>query len=80
MLVSSQTAVKNVHGFEIAVRKEKLARWGLGQDTKYSPPCSKYALEMKLVFSCFYVFDITNTEIHTWIEYSKYHGMRLDKI
>ena len=33
-------------------------------------------LEIKLVFWCFYVFDIRNTEIQTWQEYIKYQGMR----
>ena len=49
---------------------------GLGRDTKYSPSCSKYALEIKFVFGCFYVFDIANTEIPTWKEYIKCQGMR----
>ena len=33
-------------------------------------------LEIKLVFWCFYVFDIGHTEIQTWQEYIKYQGMR----
>ena len=33
-------------------------------------------LEIKLVFWCFYVFDIGNIEIQTWKEYIKYQGMR----
>ena len=36
----------------------------------------RVALEIKLVFGCFYVFDIANTEIQTWKEYIKYQGMR----
>ena len=71
MLVSSQTAVKGGHGFEIAVRMDNLrgGDWGEIQN-------SKYALEVKLVFGCFYVFDITNTEIQTRKEYIKYQEMR----
>ena len=30
--------------------------------------CSKVALDIKLVFGCFSVFDIANTGIHTWKE------------
>ena len=44
----------------------EFARWRLGRDTKWRPSCSKSALDIKLVFGCFYVFDIANTEIHTW--------------
>ena len=43
--------------------------WGEIQNTKY-------ALEIKPVFGCFYVFDIANTEIQTWEEYIKYQGRR----
>ena len=31
---------------------------------------------IKLVFGCFYVFDIANTEIQTLKEYIKYQGRR----
>ena len=59
MLVSSQIAVKVGHGFQmgaIAVRMDNLrgGEWGEIQS-------SKYVLEIKLVFGCFYVFDIANT-------------------
>ena len=37
---------------------------------------TNYALEIKLVFGCFYVFDIANTEIQTSKEYIKYQGRR----
>ena len=30
----------------------------MGRDTKWRPSCSKRALEIKLVFGCFLVFDI----------------------
>ena len=60
MLVSSQTAVKGGHGFGIAVRMDNLRGGDWGEI-----PSSKYALEIKLVFGCFYVFDIGNTEIQT---------------
>ena len=65
MLVSPQTAMKGGDGFEIARQGRSFVRRGLGRDTKYSPSCSKYALEIKLVFGRFYVFDIANTEIQT---------------
>ena len=65
MLVSSQTAVKGEHGFEIAVRMDDLRRgdWGEIQNSAHRVP--KYTFEIKLVFGCFYVFDIANTEIQT---------------
>ena len=37
---------------------------------------ARYKLDIKLVFGCFYLFDIANTEIQTWKEYNKYQGMR----
>ena len=37
MLVSSRTAVKGEHGFEIAVRMVNLRGGGLGRDTKITP-------------------------------------------
>ena len=63
MLVSSQTAVKDGHGLEIAVRMDKLrgGDWGEIQNSAFS----KHALQIKLVFGCFYAFDIANTEIQT---------------
>ena len=63
MLVSSQTAVKGGHGFEIAVRMDNLrgGDWGEIQNNAHRV----HALEIKLVFGCFYVFDIANTEIQT---------------
>ena len=39
----------------------EFAQLRLGRDTKKCPSCSKFALDIKLVFSCFYVFDIANT-------------------
>ena len=58
MLVSSQTALKGGHGFEIAVKMDNLrgGDWGEKQNN---------ALEIKLVFGCFCVFDIANTETQT---------------
>ena len=78
MLVSSQTAVKGEHGFEIAVRMDNLQGrdWGEIQNNAHRVWSLKYALEIKLVFGCFYVFDIASTEIKTWKEYIKYQGMR----
>ena len=68
MLVSSQTAVKGGEGFDIAVGMENLRGGDWDETQKWRPSCSKHALEIKLVFGCFYVFDIANTEIHTWKE------------
>ena len=65
MLVSSQTAVKGGHGFEIAVKMDNLRGGDWGEIQKKRPSCSTNALEIKLVFGCFYVFDIANTEIQT---------------
>ena len=45
--------------------------WGKIQNNAHRQ-CSKYALEIKFVFGCFYVFDVANTEIQTWKEYIKY--------
>ena len=62
MLVSSQTAVKGGHGFEIAVRMVNLrgGDWGEIQNN-----ADRDALEITLVFDCFSVFDIANTDIQT---------------
>ena len=71
MLVSSQTALKGGHGFEIPVRMDNLrgGDWDEIQKKrkkkKKSLSCLKYALKIKLVFGCFYVFEIGNTEIQT---------------
>ena len=71
MLVSSQTAVKGGYGFEIPVTMDNLrgGDWDeiqkKKQRKKKSPSCLKYALKIKLIFGCFYVFDIGNTEIET---------------
>ena len=75
MLVSSQNAVKG----KTVLRSQsgwRFARWGLGRGTKKRSSRSKYALEIKPVLGCFYVFDIAKTEIHTGKEYNKYQGMR----
>ena len=74
MLVSSHNAVKG----KTVLRSQsgwRFARWELERGTK-RPSCSKYALEIKLLLGCFYVFDIAKTEIHTGKEYNKYQGMR----
>ena len=65
MLVSSQTAVKGGHGFEIAVRMDIWRGGDWGEIPNNAHRVSKYALEIKLVFCRFYVFDIANTEIQT---------------
>ena len=51
VLVSSQTAVKGGHGFEIAVRMDNLF------------VCTRDQACFRLFF--FYVFDIANTQIQT---------------
>ena len=65
MLVSSQTAVKGGHGIEIAVRMGILRGGDWGEIQNNAHRVSKYALEIKLVFCCCYVFDFANTEIQT---------------
>ena len=66
MFVSSQTAVKGGHGFEILQSGWIICAAKAGARyiiTHICPSCLKYALEIKLVFGYFYVFDIANTEI-----------------
>ena len=63
----------------IAVRMENL-RVGDWDEIQNKAHRVRNALEIKLVFGCFYVFDIANTEIHTWTECNKYHGMRRVRI
>ena len=65
VLVSSQTAVKGGHSFQIAVRIENLRGGDWDETQNGAHRDSKFALDIKLVFGCFYVFDIANTEIHT---------------
>ena len=64
MLDSSQTAVKGGHGFGDHNQVENW-RGGDWDETQNGASCSKHALEIKLVFGCFYAFDIANTEIYT---------------
>ena len=52
--------MKGGHGIEMAVTMDNLRG---GTRARYKEiPCSKYALEIKLVFGCFYVSDIANTK------------------
>ena len=67
VLVSLQTAVSGRHGFEI---RRIFAAWTGARYKNSAQRVLKCAHAFKLVFGCFYVFDITNTEIHTWKEYS----------
>ena len=82
MYVSSQTAVKGGHGFEIAVRMENLCsgNWDKIQNKDHRVPSThpRSSLFSPVVF----MFDIANIEIHTWIEYNKYHEekSRFDEI
>ena len=66
VLVSSQTAVKGGHGFEIAVRMDNLrgGDWGEIQNNAHRVR-SIHSRSTLIVFGCFYVFDIANTEIQT---------------
>ena len=68
VLVSSQTAVKGGHRFEIAVRMENLRGGGTGTRHKMALIVFKVCTRIEVCFGCFYVFDIANTEIHTWKE------------
>ena len=65
VLVSLQTAVKG-HGFEIAVRMDNLrgGDWGEIQNNAHRVR-SMHSRSNLIVFGCFYVFDIANTEIQT---------------
>ena len=66
VLVSLQTAVKGGHGFEIAVRMDNLrgGDWGEIQNNAHRVR-SIHSRSTLIVFGCFYVFDIANTEIQT---------------
>ena len=66
MLVSLQTAVKGGHGFEIEVRMDNLrgGEWGAIQNNTHRVRCI-HSRSTLIVFGCFYVFDIANTEIQT---------------
>ena len=67
MLVPSQTAVQGGHGLGDHNEVENW-RGGNWDETKWRSSCSKRALEIKLVFDCFYAFDIANTDIYSWKE------------
>ena len=63
---------KKIGGHRACFLTKCCERWiicavGTGARYKITPivleVSSKYALEIKLVFGCFYVFDIANTEI-----------------
>ena len=60
------TAVKGGHGFEIAVRMDNLrvGDWGEIQNNAHRNR-SMHSRSTLIVFGCFYVFDIANTEIQT---------------
>ena len=65
VLVSSQTAVKGGHGFEITVRMENL-RGGNWDEAQNGAHRIRSMHSMSSLFSVFfYVFDFANTEIHT---------------
>ena len=66
VLVSSQTAVKGGHGFEIAVRMDNLrgGDWGEIQNTA-DRVRSMYSKTTLIAYGCFYVLDIANIEIQT---------------
>ena len=75
MLVSSQTAVKGGHVFEIAVRMENL-RSGNWDEIQNKGHRVRMHSRSSLFSVVFMFFDVPNTEIYTWIEYNKYQGMR----
>ena len=77
MLVSSQTAVKGGHGFEIAVSMDNLRGGDWGEIQNNTHCVLKYALEIKLVFGRFYVIDIANTEVQNWKEYHKVRWVKI---
>ena len=64
MLVSSQTAVKDGHGLEIAVRMDTLrgGDWGEIQNSAHR---FRSIHSRSSLFSVVFVFDIANTEIQT---------------
>ena len=75
MLVSSQTADKGGRGFEIAVRMENLrsGNWDKIQNKDHRVRSTH---PRSSLFWVVFMFDIANTEVHTWIGYNKYHGTR----
>ena len=68
MFVSSQTAVKGGHGFEIAVRMEN---WVAGTGTRYKIKAIVFEVCIRDQ-ACFRLFlcliSSINIEIHTWIQ------------
>ena len=79
MLVSSQTAVKGEHGFEIASRVDNLCG-GDWREIQNSAHRVRSMHSRSSLFAVVFVFDIANTEIHSWREYNKYQGMKEVKI
>ena len=81
MLVSSQTAVKGGHGFEIAVGMDNLrgGDWGEIQNKAHRVR-SMHSRSSSFSVVFMYVFNIGNTGIQTRKEYIKYKGMSLVKI
>ena len=65
-LVSLRTAVKGGHGFEIAGRMDNLrgGDWGEIQNNAHRVR-TMHSRSTLIVFDCFYVYDIANTEIQT---------------
>ena len=66
MLVSLRTAVKGGHAFEVAVRMDNLrgGDWGEIQNNAHRVR-NMHSRSTLIVFGCFHVFDIANTEIQT---------------
>ena len=65
MRVSSQTAVKGGYVFQIAVGMDNLRGGDWGEIQNNVHPVRSMHLRSSMFFSCFYVFDIANTEIQT---------------
>ena len=68
-LFLASTWEKNRAGGTVLVFSQTAVKGGHGFEI--AGRMDKYALEINLVFGCFYVFDIANTEIQTWKEYIK---------
>ena len=66
VLVFLRTAVKGGHGFEIAGRMDNLrgGDWGEIQNNAHRVR-TMHSRSTLIVFDCFYVYDIANTEIQT---------------
>ena len=65
LLVSSQTAAKGGHGFEVAVRMDNLLGGDWGEIQNKAHRVRSMHARSSSFSVVFYVFDIGNTEIQT---------------